>query len=67
LNAGVLGSIESEEVFLHRLIDVAMFRVQPEDGLLATAVVDFGIDPRISFLGGGKNASETGNLQTVLP
>ena len=67
LNAGVLGSIESEEVFLHRLIDVAMFRVQPEDGLLATAVVDFGIDPRITFLDGKQTASEPRRLQTLLP
>jgi lipopolysaccharide transport system ATP-binding protein len=63
LNAGVLGSIESEEVFLHRLIDVAMFRVQPEDGLLATAVVDFGIDPRISFRRQGPSLLETQNSQ----
>jgi lipopolysaccharide transport system ATP-binding protein len=49
LNAGVLGMVGSEEAFLHRLIDVAMFRVQPEDGLLATAVIDFHIEPRVSF------------------
>ena len=42
LNAGVVGSVESNETFLHRLIDVAMFRVIADTGNLATGIVDFG-------------------------
>jgi lipopolysaccharide transport system ATP-binding protein len=52
LNAGVLGRVaESEgEVFLHRLIDVVMFRVSPEPGSLMTGAVDFMIEPEVSVL-----------------
>jgi len=48
LNAGVLAAVDGEEAYLHRLIDVAMFRVQPEPDLLTTAVVDFCVAPRVS-------------------
>jgi hypothetical protein len=42
---------ESEgEVFLHRLIDVVMFRVSPEPGSLMTGAVDFMIEPEVSVL-----------------
>jgi lipopolysaccharide transport system ATP-binding protein len=41
LNAGVIGNVDGEETYLHRLIDVAMFRVLPETRSLATGVVDF--------------------------
>ena len=41
LNAGVMGSIAGEEVFLHRLIDAAMFRVLPDTSSCATGIVDF--------------------------
>jgi lipopolysaccharide transport system ATP-binding protein len=62
LNAGVLGTVDSEETFLHRLIDVAMFRVQPEDGLLATAIIDFRIEPRVSFLNEARKQVESPDL-----
>jgi lipopolysaccharide transport system ATP-binding protein len=62
LNAGVLGTVGSEETFLHRLIDVAMFRVQPEEGLLATAVIDFHIEPRVSFLNAARKPVESPDL-----
>lgn len=38
----MVGSVESNETFLHRLIDVAMFRVIADTGNLATGIVDFG-------------------------
>jgi lipopolysaccharide transport system ATP-binding protein len=41
LNAGVVGVDGGEEVFLHRYVDVVAFRVQPEQGLLATGAIDF--------------------------
>ena len=48
LNNGVLGMINQEEVYLHRCVDALMFRVQAEEDLLGTGVVDFQIEPNIS-------------------
>lgn len=45
LNAGCSGMANGEEVFLHRLIDAAMFRVQPEEARGRAGVVDFEIEP----------------------
>lgn len=45
LNAGLQGDIDGVETFLHRLIDIAMFRVMPEVGDLATGTIDFGCYP----------------------
>ncbi|AHF08077.1 ABC transporter ATP-binding protein [Desulfitobacterium metallireducens] len=42
LNAGVPGDINGCETYLHRLIDVAMFRVLPETENVVTGIVDFG-------------------------
>jgi len=41
LNAGVLGNVDGSEIFLHRLVDVAMFRVIPISEGLTTGIVDF--------------------------
>lgn len=49
LNSGVVGLVDGVEMFLHRCTDIAMFRVQPETDLLATCIVDFGIEPNVSF------------------
>lgn len=46
LNAGVVGSLEGQESYLHRCIDAAMFRVQAETDLLATTIVDFHIQAK---------------------
>lgn len=40
MNAGVLGVIEKDEVFLDRNIDVTMFRVQEIENYHSTAIVD---------------------------
>lgn len=45
LNAGVLGRLDGEEVFLARLVDAAMFRVMPDPQRLATGMVDFEFEP----------------------
>jgi len=45
LNAGVVGEVNGNETYLHRLIDIAMFRVQPDEERLATGIVDFGCYP----------------------
>lgn len=49
LNAGVQGSIDSEEIYLDRWIDVAMFKVIHEQGHLSTTVVDLGINAHVEI------------------
>lgn len=49
LNAGLVGDINGSEVFLHRLIDIAMFRVLSESGSLATGIVDFECVSEVKF------------------
>ncbi len=49
LNAGVLGSIEGVETYLHRLADAVMFRVDLENSILATAIMDFGVESKVSL------------------
>lgn len=50
LNAGCSGMVNGEEVFLHRLVDAAMFRVQPLEDQCRTGVVDFEIEPLVTCL-----------------
>jgi lipopolysaccharide transport system ATP-binding protein len=50
LNAGVLGSTLGEDGYLHRLIDVAMFRVMPDSSRLMTGIMDFSCEPGIENL-----------------
>ncbi len=47
LNAGVVGDLHGDETYLHRLVDVAMFRVMSEQADLATGMVDFTCYPRV--------------------
>lgn len=51
LNAGVVGDLNGSETYLHRLVDVAMFRVMSETDNLATGVVDFSCSPRVVLEG----------------
>jgi lipopolysaccharide transport system ATP-binding protein len=48
LNAGVVGTADGEEIFLHRVLDACMFRVTPEPDLLATGMIDFDCVPSFS-------------------
>lgn len=41
LNAGVTGLLGEEETFLHRIMDVCLFKVMPCEDNTATGVVDF--------------------------
>lgn len=41
VNAGVLGSVNGEETYLHRLLDACLFLVLPVTEQLATGVIDF--------------------------
>ncbi|ABO56202.1 ABC transporter ATP-binding protein [Azospira oryzae] len=47
LNAGVTGEVNGSETYLHRLIDVAMFRVISESENRATGIVDFSCTPSV--------------------
>ena len=49
LNAGVIGDVDGSDTYLHRVIDVAMFRVQPDTENLATGIVDFSCYPEIEL------------------
>jgi lipopolysaccharide transport system ATP-binding protein len=46
-NAGVRGTIEGSETFLHRVVDVSMVRVLPEPEALGTGIVDFCAEPEL--------------------
>jgi lipopolysaccharide transport system ATP-binding protein len=47
LNAGVTGEAQGTEGYLHRMVDIAMFRVMAEQNDLATGYVDFNCYPEI--------------------
>lgn len=49
LNAGVIGDVGGTETFLHRLVDVAMFRVHSDIQNLGTGIVDFGCYPELEL------------------
>jgi lipopolysaccharide transport system ATP-binding protein len=52
LNAGVLGTLVGEEVFLHRVIDILSFEVKPESDVPAGGIVDFSMsNSRITITG----------------
>lgn len=46
-NAGVLGQVDDVVLYMHRLVDAAMFRVNPESEILATSFVDFSCVPKV--------------------
>lgn len=50
LNAGTSGEVNGAETYLHRLVDVAMFRVQADGESTQTGVVDFACHPEIKKL-----------------
>ncbi len=52
MNAGVVGQSGKEaDGYLHRLVDIAMFRILPDGDSYATAMVDFGCVPEIEMIG----------------
>lgn len=50
MNAGISGRVEEAETFLDRLIDAALFRVDPDPERLATGFIDFQIQPQFELL-----------------
>ena len=49
MNAGVFGCCDQEETVLHRMADVVAFRVLPVTLNIATEIIDFGFEPKVSF------------------
>ena len=48
LNAGVQGvGHNGQETYLHRIVHANAFRVLPTENNIATALIDFGFEPRI--------------------
>lgn len=60
LNAGVVGMLDGEEIYLHRVLDAYAFRVVPDDRGHLTGVVDFKCRPEVVKLLHTKNLSEHG-------
>ena len=50
LNAGVLTTINGEDVFAHRILDLHTFHVQPVAQDTVTGVIDFGVEQAISIV-----------------
>jgi lipopolysaccharide transport system ATP-binding protein len=48
MNAGVLGKKGAEEIFLHRILDLFAFRVQPVKGSIATGIAYLDCEPCVS-------------------
>ena len=49
MNAGVLAMVRDEEIYLHRRLDTAAFRVQQEQSLTVTGMVDVRRDLKLSI------------------
>lgn len=50
LNAGVVGELNGNETYLHRLIDVSMCRVMSEVDNVATGIVDFCCSSQVNLV-----------------
>jgi lipopolysaccharide transport system ATP-binding protein len=49
MNAGVFGVEEEAETLLHRIADAIAFRVLPVEDNKSTEMVDFNVEPRVTF------------------
>jgi len=50
LNAGVIANINGEDVHLHRLLDIEMFRVLPDVDSLSIGTVNFECSAKVNFI-----------------
>lgn len=50
LNAGVMAASSDGEIYLDRLLDVAMVRIMPDSDRLATGMIDFNVQPEFECL-----------------
>jgi len=53
LNAGVYGILLEEEIFLHRVLDICMFKVMPVADNTSTAIFDFNCVADIELINNG--------------
>ncbi len=60
LNAGAKGVFDSEETYLHRIIDAIMIRVMPEEEQKSTGIVDFEIKTQVQALQNTENEAIDG-------
>ncbi len=51
-NAGAVGEVDGEDIWLHRLVDAVAFRVQPEGTRRQSGYVDFGVRVTVSPVAG---------------
>ncbi len=58
LNAGVVGVLDEEETYLHRILDAYAFRVLPDIDSHSTGIVDFKCTPVVLRLTRGKDHRE---------
>lgn len=49
LNAGIVGIVAGTETYLHRIVDIAMFRVLPISDDVATGIIDFNCVPEVEI------------------
>jgi lipopolysaccharide transport system ATP-binding protein len=52
LNAGVVASVDEEEIYLHRILDACMFRVLPNTDSFSSGGVCFSVSPKVIFVDG---------------
>ncbi len=50
LNAGVLGTQDGQQRYLHRVLDGLAFRVATAEEVVATMLVDLGFRPQVDIL-----------------
>lgn len=50
LNAGVMGINGEEEIYLHRVLDLCVFKVMPLTDNTATGIIDFSCVPEIEYI-----------------
>jgi len=49
LNAGAKGVIDSDEIYLHRILDAIMIKVMREDRQKSTGIVDFEVETKLKI------------------
>ncbi|MEO6543522.1 MAG: ABC transporter ATP-binding protein [Nitrospiraceae bacterium] len=47
LSAGIIGDVNGEHGYLHRLVDIVMFRIMPDSSGFSTGIIDFSCVPEI--------------------
>jgi lipopolysaccharide transport system ATP-binding protein len=55
LNVGVVGMLNGDEIYLHRILDAYALRVMPDDEGHITEIVDFKCTPEVIKLSLDKN------------